>query len=755
MSLASPHSTGAPANDELAVATEVVRATVHRNGALVVRAAELPAAPSAPCALVLPGLPLGLASDSVRVRLCTPGGAPYLDLELGAVQEDPELGHAVERSGELDARLATLRLEREDVRARLNAWRVIARTHEGLKLPAKPDLNPEDGVVVPDIAAWLGLAELAGAGRERSAEAVEAFEEALVQLEGRIADVQRRLASEVDEDDGEVAVYTRTLRVPVRRRSGASSTAGPVVVEVEYFVSGARWAPLYALHIDAEGGQARFEMAAWVAQATGEDWRAASLAVSSADLRRETRLPELGAWRIGRRRSPETRGWRPLPEGIDALFTDADAASPPPGHEDRTLGRATAAEAAAAAAAARSAADAASATGAGLLASTIFDESEEVDDLDGMLGAHEAPSPPPQLMRAAAPPPPPAPMPMAEMAPRADRPKRRASTRGRASVPEPRPAGGAARAKKRRGEREVQPPPPPGPGELLDYAWLRLPRWTEPGRGRLSRVDALTDLRALVEARGGDPTRYRQLERAQREARAAVRRLHKQPLPPGCVAISGVSFHHRYDASAAVDVPADGRFHRVPLAGNQVALRELVRVVPRQDTRVRRVAVMENPLQAPLPSGPMRVYEGGGFRVTAAHKGCGPTGKLEVGLGIDEGVRVARNTNYSESERGVISSTAVAEHTVTTTLRNTLSRAVEVEVFERLPQADDLEDVEVSLGEAAPAPVRDVGPDGLPADGALRWSLRIAPGASAEIRYHYTVSLPAKQEIVGGNRREP
>ncbi|MFT5683472.1 MAG: hypothetical protein ACI8RZ_004404 [Myxococcota bacterium] len=294
------------------------------------------------------------------------------------------------------------------------------------------------------------------------------------------------------------------------------------------------------------------------------------------------------------------------------------------------------------------------------------------------------------------------------------------------------------------------------PGRLLDYAWLRLAVASDRRRrGKLLPVDIASAYRSFIEARGGDLSRYEAFSRALTALRREQARIWQLGLPSGCFDVRQASFHHRYPAGPAVDLPGDGRFHQISILESEADCALLLRCVPRQDPQAFRYARLNNPLSRPLLPGPMQVYLDGAYTVTGQLTEVGASGELRLNLGIEEQVRVARNAEFHQSERGMITSTSTLEHRVHTEIRSRLSGPVEVEVFERLPQAPGVDGVELSLDEASPRPQTGKDPDGHDVDGALCWKLSLPAGGGADIRYRYTISISAKKELVGGNRREP
>ena len=541
---------------------------------------------------------------------------------------------------------------------------------------------------------------------------------------------------------------TRALRT-VLRQTG-EHTPGSVELEVEYFLSGARWAPSYALDLSADGG-ALLRLSAWVAQATGEDWRGVSVSVASSDLRRSAALPKLPAWKIGRAVGASPSDWRPLPEDLNGLYADFDEASPAslldmlPG--ERTRGKARPpGEAPRGAAAPADEQPDASATAFFALPAKRMEEQAR---------ARGGAPPPSSVSVSAAPMAPPAPMRSAMPAPGAmpQAPRSKGGMLGRAAeaFAELEEAAGG-------GEHAPPPPPPPpplDPGKLLDYAWLRLPTWTDKSRrGRLWPVDAFSDMAALAEERGLSSA-MAPVERALKDNRAALRRLNQAPLPPGCVPLEDSGFQHRYPASARVDVPNDGRFVQITVAEARGPCRTLFRVVPRQSLSGFRTVRLDNPLGAPLPAGPVRVTLNGDLRIAGTLGPVGAGGTVRLDLGVEEGLRFARNATFHEEEKGVLSATTLGTHRVRVEISNRLSESAQVQIFERLPIPPEGSDLQVNFDSASPSATRDLGPTDEKLEAALRWELTVPARGKAEINWQYTVRLPARMELIGGTRREP
>lgn len=718
----------------IALRTRISRVTVFRNGALVVRSGQATGGQ-----IELTDLPLLFSSQSLRVRPSR-GVIRRLD-ERCAVQSHPQPTSDTER------RRRALTLEAEQIADEGRTLDLIAQSLEGLS----PSVPPERmAPALPDPQRWLALQAF-------SAQRLDAIDEARRDLAQRKKTVQRALSA-LDLADASAETpprFTRGLRLTLEA-DPAPSPEQPVEIEVEYFVAAARWVPTYRLEL--EGGEARLILAALVAQATGEDWRDAALAFSTADLSRDTTLPALHGWRIGTAAPPKPTGFRPLPGDLPTLFVDYHEAlehQPPPsplisdllmpvaagGLSERSDDTHTALHRE-------------EQTSAASLIAEVDAILEDLDDLDdGLTAGAPPPAPPPPQMSAAMPPAgmPAAPLDYDETVVRGAPMKKRKAMAG---------FGGAMPAQSMEPTEEVYGGAPPDPAGALPprlrYAWMRLAGPDEGERGKLVPMDPFEHLWALLEGQR-DQIDADQLRRAMEALERGATRLRHVPLPPGTQDLNRCHFQHTYPATGRHEIPGDGAFHRVGVHREQGGAQIECRAVPRESRDVYRFCRLITPSQIPLPEGPLHVTVDGTFRTAARLKATGGGDELALCLGLEPDVRiVARRVDTQQSEKGLMSQTTRVEHDVTVTVRSGLEAPTPVVLYDRLPVPDDdLKDVHVELIESSPTPISDDrDPQGEPLEGGLRWQITIPGRGAAEVRYRYAITLPAKQEIEGGNRRE-
>jgi hypothetical protein len=317
------------------------------------------------------------------------------------------------------------------------------------------------------------------------------------------------------------------------------------------------------------------------------------------------------------------------------------------------------------------------------------------------------------------------------------------------------PAPAAAPRKKMKSRRAPKAPPSGDSSVIpksLDYGSLRIADWdAAPGqRGRLTRV-SLTD-QALAAGVPSDAVRHVE------QARWTLERLSKE------VAVLPVPAHHsrptdrtgadfRYGMEGRADIPADGQWHSVSLVSEALELRVEYRLIAREDPRVFRSLSATMVSALPLLPGPVDVYVGGRLELTTPWQGSGQDSPIELGLGPEDALRVARNVRYREEATGLFGGGRRVHTEVELTVASSLPRAISVEVFDRIPVAGD-DSVAVSLASAEPTASPWTGEPGGPIlRGGLRQEVHIPPGGESKATLHWHMSIGSKYEVDGGERR--
>ncbi len=684
----------------VSVEARLEQVTIYASGARVRRVTTIPA--PLPTRVRIVGLPVAVIDDTVRVEVGGPAiatsvrvGVDAPGADLAAAEASPELAAARRRMAHAEAAVE-----------RLDA--ALATSQAASVIEADPSDDPPAAVGAV-LAARRSLIAVHGQ-REL------AVREELAVARREVDDARRNLDAAVDRDRRTGS--TRPAKLHELRKyvelELVATAASEIVIHLEYQVMTARWAPSYVARID--GDSVRFELRALVAQDAGEDWIGVPLQLSTAEPERFSLLPELAPQKIGRRQQEPVRsGFRAPPIGAEALYADFDrelrprrpspaAALPPPPPQAAAPMRQGPADG---------------------FASENWDE-------ESSRGKEAFTTPPTghpmQVLAAAA-------------------PQQQSMNKGRAGGAV---AFGADQVRRRQvttraeasAEAETITPGARAPVPRLDYANLVMAPRSSPVRGKLGPAPPDRHASAIAS-----------------ELATGQSRLSSLALPPGCQTEWVHTYDYAFATDGAVDVRADGAWHSISVTSRPGTANLRHVAVPREQADVFRVAELTNPFGGPLLPGPIDVYDRGRFLVTSTLDFTPPGAPVEVGLGVDAGVKIARNTEFREETAGMLRGALRLHHVITIDVENLSTRAIDLEVRERIPvtrEGDD--DVEVILGKVEPAWERWTPDPGAPRDlrlrGGHRWKLVVPASSRRTLRASYEVKIAGKLELIGGNRRE-
>lgn len=191
-----------------------------------------------------------------------------------------------------------------------------------------------------------------------------------------------------------------------------------------------------------------------------------------------------------------------------------------------------------------------------------------------------------------------------------------------------------------------------------------------------------------------------------------------------------------------VSVRGDGRAHRVPLSAFTTAAAGEYACSPELSPLVTRVVSFDNRSGHALLAGPVDLVRGSGFSGRGTLEFAAPGAPVELAFGSCDDHRVVRETEESRDSAGFTQRTVV-----TRTVRLHLSRFSApgndggrvVVLRERIP-VSEVSAVEVRLRKEACSPA----PDGVDADGIVRWDVALAPGGRRTVTLVYELSASAK-----------
>ncbi|HYO57189.1 mucoidy inhibitor MuiA family protein [Archangium sp.] len=717
--------------------------TLYHQGARVSRLLSLDCPEGKPPSEIeIPRLPLSLFDAAVRVRVLSTDN-PQADLSATHVRVGLWIPP---REAPLDtvdaAALRTLRTQVRTVESQLRQLDWEMSILGAIPVPERPE--PEEGKPPPPapLGARIALEQFSHEGVQSRLVEARTLREQLRKLNEEVAVLEEKMARSSTAREVTARDLYKSVHVQLRHGGGELRRAE---LSVEYFVPGARWAPSYQCRLSRDCRQVELVTRALICQHSGEDWRGVKLVLSTAAPMSWTELPELASIRIGRAQPPPPAraGFRPPPQGATVLFSDYD--------RDRTaLLRGLPAPAPYSLPALAAPSD----LEEGLVLDGVRDVIERreekkrlqrsagpgpesladelsLEGVDGMVEYASAPDEEPMA-------PPPAPALMARpMMAAAPAPASRSKSVSRAAGP-----GGAA--------------PSQAGLEAVVFTHLRLSPASDAQRNRLQPVDAR---RFYLESLSRFSVEVRfDVMAAVAEAEIRARSVADMVPPGGAADVRAASGHFdfSYAADATVDVPSDGAFHSVALGTRTGEASVLYVAVPREDNHVYRQAQVKNPLPAPMLPGPAEVYVGGEYVLSTLLPAVPPRGEFKLGLGVEQAIRCARNTRFSEVRSGekIVAMTELW-HDILIDLVNNLDREILCEVRERIPQPGPNAEVVVEEGAVSPAWEPYTQEErGSILEGGRRWRLTVPANGTSKLSAQYVVKLYANNELSGGNRRE-
>ncbi len=558
--------------------------------------------------------------------------------------------------------------------------------------------------------------------------------------------------------------------VPINEQSGGMSL--PLAswqLVAEYFINGATWQPAYVCRLDSVNSRAEIAVRALIAQNTGEDWHGVKIELSTAEPTTWCELPELPALRLGRSQTlPPKKAWRSPPEGVGLLFDDYDRQKKHlEAHQIQGLKTAH-----------LDPIHIPHLTAPNLINMDVTNLSSFAQSITSLRYASSQ-SPATSAMSMAPPSgefgsqPQPAPAPVDDLeepetfisflsspADDVSRSIMPQASRSLGSIV-PKPKFTVAEPTVTSGLPRKAPEQDDSPSKLAFQASqniydYRLMRLVEPSNIANRGLPMIPESKLLY---------LESLQRwqvkvnfdlamvlARANQNAGSIRSHAQQNIREAVG----NFDFVYLGRSRIDVPSDGQYHSIALLKEDTAIDLRYVVVPRESRAVFRIAQLHNPLAAPLITGPADMYVDGQYLFSTNIATVPPKGKMELALGVEQAIKVARNTSFKEV-RSSMSLVAFNEfrHSIAITVSNPMAKNASVEVRERIPVPRSNEKVDVTITRVMPNWEKyEQQEQGKPIEGGYRWQIQVPAGMQRELSVDYTIKTFVDQELVHGNRRE-
>jgi uncharacterized protein (TIGR02231 family) len=192
-------------------------------------------------------------------------------------------------------------------------------------------------------------------------------------------------------------------------------------------------------------------------------------------------------------------------------------------------------------------------------------------------------------------------------------------------------------------------------------------------------------------------------------------------------------------------IPADGRPVWTPVDVVETPATAKLVVTPKLDEHVFQIVALKNPAAYPLLDGRVRSYRAGSYVGDAQLRYHGVGEPLEVSLGVDEEIKVERQTlDEKDKAASLLSSTKQIARAHRAVVTNRAAGPATIEVRDHLP-VSKIDDVRVALD-----PARTTAGYELDAErGLLTWSVTLAPAERKNVDLAYTIRLPDDWQVTG------
>ena len=713
------------------------------------------------------GLPLALDDGSVRVRVDngpeTDSNIMVTDVRVG-LHVPPPVEVPI---SDLEVSIQSAKAEVDRLNDLMNVIAIEMAALNVLHVPDRPTGEAGKAPPTSPTGARIALANFKDEQKQLRIKEKRELESQQRKATEHLAELQQQqnLASNANVAKENELRKTIVARLQIRDRQAASLPPDNLQLIVEYFVQGAKWTPTYVCRLNSANNTAAIALRALICQRTGEDWSGVQIELSTATPMGWCELPELPSLRLGRSQAfASKKAWRNPPKGAEILFEDYDlqrqiaysAISTTSVSQNfqipvlETLSSVT--QSILNQKIENLKIDSVADLSQNLLGRGVnsvelasedisFDEQNqyfgaissevdaEVDELRSMLQ--------PNMSRS---------MPSAAPERMESQVMRKAMAPPKRSMSLERPTVSAVMQ-----EATFDPVQ-----EITNYGLMRL---ADPSnisqRGKLSLPDVQTLY--LESLKRSQMTINFDLAMVLRKA-LLLAACSNITLPAGGTNVREMAgaFDFAYLGSGRIDIPSDGQFHSVALLEENAEIDMRYVVVPREDTNVFRIAQLRNPLRSPLLSGSTDVYVDGEYILSTRINTVPPKGQMELGLGVEQSIKVARNTSFKEVRSGM-SLVAFNElrHSIHIAIANRLGRNARIEVRERVPVPQADVKVDVTVTQVSPAWEKyEQQERNAIIKGGYRWHVNVPAGGETELTADYTIKTFVDNELVNGNRRE-
>lgn len=197
-----------------------------------------------------------------------------------------------------------------------------------------------------------------------------------------------------------------------------------------------------------------------------------------------------------------------------------------------------------------------------------------------------------------------------------------------------------------------------------------------------------------------------------------------------------------YRIPQVVSIPADGSPHKVTVARVNLQPEIDYLSAPRLVSAVYRRAKLRNESAFTFLPGAVNLFDNDEFLGATRLELVAPQGEIELFLGVEDRLRVERETKRLEVDKRLIGSRRKVVSGYTIDVENLLPVLARLILQDQLPVAGH-EEIKIRLENSEPRPTRQSEMN------ILEWELSLEPGEKRTMRFDYSVEYPQTMELPG------
>jgi uncharacterized protein (TIGR02231 family) len=223
----------------------------------------------------------------------------------------------------------------------------------------------------------------------------------------------------------------------------------------------------------------------------------------------------------------------------------------------------------------------------------------------------------------------------------------------------------------------------------------------------------------------------------------AERRAEAQPMEMEVAEVQPQMTAVAFKILSRVTIPSDNNPHRVTIAIENIPVDLIYRAVPKYSPFAFLTASGKNTTEYPFLSGPMNIFFENSFVANSTLAQVLSGQEFEMGLGVDEGVRVERKlVNRFTEYTGTFSKKTKYIYDIVIKLENARGTKVDLVLNDQIPISRN----EKIVVEQIEPPAKSMPPD---ATGKLTWNLSLNPREKREIKLKFSIEHPSDLNVVG------